>query len=108
MSAEVLLSATPQVDGGLSDDIQQKHRKKRKDEPRHQPVSIRHPAETSRMVNLSPEALMAIIVPVVGVVVWLIRLEGRINLQDARYAEIKDALTYIRERLDRALNGTSR
>lgn len=107
MSAEASLSATPQVGGGLSDDVQQKRDCPRKDEPLHQPVSIRHPTETSRMA-LSIEQIAAVLVPAVLALSWLIRLEGRINLQDARYAEIKEALTYIRERLDRALNGTSR
>jgi hypothetical protein len=56
-------------------------------------------------MGVTVEAVMAAAVPVVGVIVWLIRLEGRINLQDARYEEIKDSLVYIRDRLDRALNG---
>ena len=57
------------------------------------------------MGNLPVETVMVAVGPVLGFVVWLIRLEGRINLQEARYAEIKESLTYIRERLDRALNG---
>ena len=60
------------------------------------------------MGNLSPEAVMAVVAPVVGFIVWLIRLEGRVNLQDARYSEIKESLAYIRDRVDRALNGPSR
>ena len=57
---------------------------------------------------MSVESVLAMAVPVAGVIVWLIRLEGRINLQDARYAEIKESLAYIRARLDRALNGIDR
>lgn len=60
------------------------------------------------MGSVTPEAVMAVAAPVVGVIVWLIRLEGRINLQDARYGEIKESLAYIRDRLDRALNGHDR
>lgn len=54
---------------------------------------------------LSIEVIAAVVVPIVLGLSWLLRLEGRINLQDARYAEIKESLSYIRERLDRALNG---
>lgn len=57
------------------------------------------------MGNLPIEAVMAAAVPALGFIVWLLRLEGRINVQDARYTEIKESLAYIRERLDRALNG---
>lgn len=57
------------------------------------------------MASMSVETVLALAVPVAGVIVWLIRLEGRINLQDARYSEIKESLSYIRARLDSALNG---
>ena len=33
---------------------------------------------------------------VVGAIVWLIRLEGRINLSDSRYADLRAALDEIR------------
>ena len=57
------------------------------------------------VMALSIEVIAAVVVPIVLGLSWLLRLEGRINLQDARYAEIKESLSYIRERLDRALNG---
>lgn len=40
--------------------------------------------------------VMAIAAPAVLVVVWLVRLEGRINLADSRHADIKDALNEIK------------
>lgn len=48
----------------------------------------------------------------VGGLVWIVRLEGRVNGHDQRhetheerYAEIRADLSYIRERLDKTLNG---
>jgi hypothetical protein len=41
----------------------------------------------------------------VAVVVWLIRLEGRINTQDVLHTALKEDVRYIRDRIDRALNG---
>lgn len=48
---------------------------------------------------------LAIGIPFVGAVVWLIRLEGRVNTQDVINQQVRADLTYIRERIDRALNG---
>lgn len=39
---------------------------------------------------------VAIGAPVVGVIVWLVRLEGRVNLQDARQADIREDLKEIK------------
>lgn len=41
----------------------------------------------------------------VAALVWLIRLEGRINTQDVLTKELKDDISYIRSRIDSALNG---
>lgn len=48
----------------------------------------------------------------VGAVVWLIRLEGRVNTGEAlhnnlkeSHDELKDDVRYIRNRIDSALNG---
>jgi hypothetical protein len=54
---------------------------------------------------LDIQALLALAVPAVGVVVWLIRLEGRINTHEALQKEMKEDVQYIRDRIDRALNG---
>lgn len=47
----------------------------------------------------------------VGAVIWLIRLEGRVNTNEALHAtlkdshdELKDDVRYIRERIDTALS----
>jgi len=39
------------------------------------------------------------------VLVWLIRLEGRVNTHDALYRQMRDDIGYIRGRIDKALNG---
>ena len=49
----------------------------------------------------------AVVVPVVAVVVWLVRLEGRVNLGESRHADIVKALDKIDEKLDRMI-GSSR
>lgn len=56
------------------------------------------------------QAALAIVVPMGGaVVVWLLRLEGRINTNEAvaklALEKMADDVAYIRERVDRALNG---
>lgn len=48
---------------------------------------------------------LAVGLPAIGVIVWLIRLEGRVNTQDVINNQVRSDLTYIRERIDRALNG---
>ncbi len=53
------------------------------------------------------QSLVESIALVIGVVVWLVRLEGRINTQSALYAQMREDVTYIRERIDAALNGHS-
>ena len=44
-------------------------------------------------------------VPLVLCGVWLIRLEGRINVQQALHNELREDLKYIRGRIDKAING---
>ena len=51
------------------------------------------------------QPMLAVVVPAVAVIVWLIRLEGRVNTQAALQVELKEDVKYIRERIDRALNG---
>lgn len=41
---------------------------------------------------------------VIGALVWLVRLEGRINIQTELYRQLRDDVTYIRARIDEALN----
>lgn len=51
------------------------------------------------------QAALVVGVPAISVVVWLLRLEGRVNTQDALQSQMRADVTYIRERIDRALNG---
>ena len=59
---------------------------------------------------------LAFVVPagayIIAVAVWLVRIEGRVNGHDKehkqhsdRQEEMREDLQYIRERIDRALNG---
>jgi sensor domain CHASE-containing protein len=50
---------------------------------------------------------LAVVLPVAGVVVWLIRLEGRVNTNEALQRKMAEDVSYIRERVDRAVNGHS-
>lgn len=50
-------------------------------------------------------AVITVGVPILGGVIWLIRLEGRVNTHQALHDALKDDVQYIRERIDRALNG---
>ena len=50
--------------------------------------------------------ILAVVIPLLaGGGVWLIRLEGRVNLQEALHRKLSDDVGYIRERIDRALEG---
>ncbi len=56
------------------------------------------------------DAAMAVQVAVPLIVggIWLIRLEGRINVNEVLHRELKEDVQYIRERIDRALNGIAK
>lgn len=41
----------------------------------------------------------------IGGIVWLVRLEGRVNTNEALHQALREDLTYIRDRIDSALNG---
>jgi hypothetical protein len=51
------------------------------------------------------QTLITIAASTTGVIVWLVRMEGRINKNDASIADVKEDIRYIRARIDRALNG---
>jgi sensor domain CHASE-containing protein len=55
------------------------------------------------MTELQP--LVSLLVPVAAVIVWLIRLEGRINVHQALHDRLAADVAYIRSRIDSALNG---
>jgi hypothetical protein len=52
---------------------------------------------------MGAEALISGASLVIGAVVWLVRLEGRVNAHERQLADVKDDVRYIRERIDRAL-----
>jgi hypothetical protein len=57
------------------------------------------------MVPPDIQAMAAMAVPAIGVIVWLIRLEGRINVTEALQKKMSEDVAYIRARIDRVLNG---
>ena len=48
----------------------------------------------------SVKALVPVALPVIGAVIWLIRLEGRVNTHAALHAKLTEDVTYIRSRID--------
>jgi len=63
-------------------------------------------------MTIEPGLAFAIAGSAVVGVVWLVRLEGRIDKAEQRaldhaadISEIKDDMRYVRERIDRAVNG---
>lgn len=61
---------------------------------------------------MSEAVVMTIGGAVISGLVWLVRLEGRVNGHDRehkqhadRHEEMREDLAYIRERIDKALNG---
>lgn len=60
-------------------------------------------------MTFEPATAIAIVVPSVTALVWLIRLEGRINTHDVIVSGLRKDITYIRERIDDAIgNGKVR
>lgn len=51
---------------------------------------------TGEMMTADPQVLLSIAAPAVAVIVWLVRLEGRINLADSRHADIREDLKDIK------------
>lgn len=49
--------------------------------------------------------IVALIVPAITILVWLVRLEGRVNTNEALQKTVLAEVLYIRQRIDRALNG---
>lgn len=56
-------------------------------------------------MSMDPQLALAVGLPVIGGLVWLIRLEGRINLNERLTNDLADDVRYIRDRIDAALNG---
>jgi hypothetical protein len=51
------------------------------------------------------ETWLAVGTLAVGALVWLIRLEGRVNLNERLTTDLSEDVKYIRDRIDLALNG---
>lgn len=60
------------------------------------------------MDPITPGVLLTAGGMAIGFVVWLVRLEGRINLSDARFTDLKDALDEIRSDVKQLLKGDGR
>lgn len=54
---------------------------------------------------MAVEALVGVAVPVILALAWLFRLEGKVNEHANLFGRIEGDVKYIRERVDRALNG---
>lgn len=54
------------------------------------------------MTEINAETMIALGVPAIGVVVWLVRLEGRINTNEALQKNVLEEVRYIRDRIDKA------
>jgi hypothetical protein len=49
--------------------------------------------------------VITLILAGIGGVVWLVRLEGRINGHDTEFRQMREDVTYIRQRIDKAIEG---
>ena len=56
------------------------------------------------MGAMDPGTILAGVALIVGGLVWLVRLEGRVNLNDSRHDDITNRLIRIENKIDR--NGT--
>lgn len=57
-------------------------------------------------MQIEPSTLVTIGAPVLGVIVWLLRLEGRVNTHEALISKVGEDVEYIRTRIDQALSRT--
>lgn len=55
------------------------------------------------MQPIDVSSVFAVVVPVVGVIVWLVRLEGRVNTNESIQKTILDEVKYVRARIDEVL-----
>ena len=53
------------------------------------------------MGAMDPGTILAGVALIVGGVVWLVRLEGRVNLNDSRHDDITNRLIRIENKIDR-------
>jgi hypothetical protein len=56
-------------------------------------------------MSIDPQLALAVGLPTVGGLIWLIRIEGRVNMNERLINDLAADVTYIRDRIDAALNG---
>jgi sensor domain CHASE-containing protein len=56
-------------------------------------------------MQIDGEILLTAAPPIIGAIVWFVRLEGRVNTQSELHQQLRADVTYIRSRIDEALNG---
>lgn len=54
---------------------------------------------------MSADTILAAGAMSVGVVIWLVRLEGKVLAQAQLHKQLVDDVVYIRSRIDSAING---
>lgn len=61
---------------------------------------------------MEPSVIVTVGIALVGVIIWSVRQEGRLNAHDERHdvheqrhVELRDDVRYIRQRIDSAING---
>lgn len=54
-------------------------------------------------MTFEPTTAIAVIVPSVTALVWLLRLEGRVNTTETVTKGLREDVTYIRDRIDAAI-----
>jgi sensor domain CHASE-containing protein len=56
-------------------------------------------------MTVEMQSLLTYALPIAAFGVWLIRLEGRINMNEKLTSDLTEDVKYIRDRIDRAING---
>lgn len=56
-------------------------------------------------MTIDTQTAVALGLPIIGGLVWLIRLEGKVQLNQRLTEDLIDDVKYIRSRIDAAING---
>lgn len=64
-----------------------------------------YPEQRQGHMTIDPQTFVAVAVPSVGALIWLVRLEGRVNNNETITSALRADVTYIRSRIDQAING---
>lgn len=58
---------------------------------------------------MSESGVLWVVGGAVAIIVWAVRIEGRVNAQETNHRDFRDTvlddLRYIRERIDKVING---